>query len=301
MQGRNVTALRSIELGVTDLERAAHFYKAVWGLEPVGSWHGMYYFRAGNTEHHAVCIRETPQAALLGITLAAPDTAAVDRVYARALSASVKTTAAPAQLPAAGGGGYGVTLQSPEGLLVTISCDVAPVPEYPMDSTKPHNLTHVVINSADVATQMAFFIDVLGLRLSDTTDRMVFLRCGADHHTIALAHGDGLSLNHAAFEMHDIDGLMYGAGRLSAHGHDIEWGLGRHGPGNNVFAYFIDPDGFVVEYTTEMQQVDENTYQPCDAQYWASFPNRPCRWGVARKPSERLMAAMAGKNLAGAT
>jgi hypothetical protein len=107
-----------------------------------------------------------------------------------------------------------------------------------------------------------------------------------------------LSLNHAAFEMRDIDGLMYGAGRLIENGFNVEWGLGRHGPGNNVFSYFIDPDGFVVEYTTDMQQVDENTYQSNDASYWSTFPKRPCRWGVARKPSERLMASMSGKNLA---
>jgi catechol 2,3-dioxygenase len=65
-----------------------------------------------------------------------------------------------------------------------------------------------------------------------------------------------------------------------------------------VFSYFIDPDGFVVEYTTDMEQVDESTYQSKDARYWSAFPKRPCRWGVARRPSDRLMASMSGKNLA---
>lgn len=140
-------------------------------------------------------------------------------------------------------------------------------------------------------------MDILGFRLSDSTQRMDFLRCGADHHTIALAHGQALSLNHAAFEMKDIDALMYGAGRLVEHGYNIEWGLGRHGPGNNVFSYFIDPDGFVLEYTTDMEQIDEDTYLPKDPEYWSRFPKRPCRWGVANKPSNRLVAAMSGKAL----
>ena len=38
----------------------------------------------------------------------------------------------------------------------------------------------------------------------------------------------------------------------------IEWGVGRHGPGNNVFAYFIGPVGIVVEYTAEVLQVDDS-------------------------------------------
>ncbi len=35
--------------------------------------------------------------------------------------------------------------------------------------------------------------------------------------------------------------------------------VGRHGPGNNVFSYFIEPNGFVAEYTTELDQIDEAT------------------------------------------
>ena len=37
----------------------------------------------------------------------------------------------------------------------------------------------------------------------------------------------------------------------------IEWGPGRHGPGNNAFNYFIDPFGVVIEYTAEVEQIDD--------------------------------------------
>ena len=52
---------------------------------------------------------------------------------------------------------------------------------------------------------------------------------------------------------------MRGAGRMRKAGYNVEWGLGRHGPGNNVFTYFVEPNGFVTEYTTEVDQVDEAT------------------------------------------
>jgi catechol 2,3-dioxygenase len=97
-----------------------------------------------------------------------------------------------------------------------------------------------------------------------------------------------------AYEMSDIDGLMRGAGRMKQSGFNIEWGVGRHGPGNNVFTYFVEPNGFVTEYTTDVEQVDEATYMKHDAAYWRSFPGRPCRWNMAGHPSNRLKVAMAG-------
>jgi catechol 2,3-dioxygenase-like lactoylglutathione lyase family enzyme len=298
MKDCTVTGLRSIELGVTELERATKFYSDAWGLELVAADGDTRYFRGNSTEHHVVSLKEVDAAVVLGITLAAPDEASIDRLYAEAPKAGITVLEKPRQLPAAAGGGYGLVLEGPEHLQVTVSCGVAQCPQANSDHSKPYNLTHVVLNSADVPKQIKFFCDFLGFRISDSTARMEFMRCGSDHHSIALAYGDSLSLNHAAFEMENIDGLMYGAGRLIEYGYPIEWGLGRHGPGNNVFSYFIDPDGFVVEYTTEMQQIDENSYQAQDSQYWAAFPKRPCRWGVARKPSDRLMASMSGKNLA---
>jgi catechol 2,3-dioxygenase len=152
----------------------------------------------------------------------------------------------------------------------------------------------VVLNSVRIGDEVDFFKDLLGFKLSDSTQMMEFIRCSADHHSVALARAQGPSLNHMAYEMANIDGLMRGAGRLKQCGFNIEWGLGRHGPGDNVFTYFVEPNGFVTEYTTEIQQVDEADYEAHDAQYWDKFPMRPCRWGTGGHPSNRLKAAFAG-------
>ena len=158
----------------------------------------------------------------------------------------------------------------------------------------PSKLSHVVLNSAKIDQQTSFFIDVLGFQRSDTTDMMEFVRCSRDHHSIAMARGNGPTLNHMAYEVESIDGLMRGAGRMKKHGFNVEWGIGRHGPGDNVFGYFVEPNGFVVEYTAEVQQVDEATYEAHDAEYWRKFPMRPCRWGMAGMPSNRFKAAAGG-------
>ena len=178
---------------------------------------------------------------------------------------------------------------------MSISSDGTQHPDVVLDRSRPTKISHVVLNSADADEQMPFFIDVLGFRRSDSTHMMEFLRCCSDHHSIAIVRGSGPSLNHVAYELPNIDGLMRGTGRVKRNGFDIEWGVGRHGPGNNVFSYFIEPNGFVAEYTTELDQIDEATHVPQDAQYWDKvMPTRGDRWGTAGPPSNRMQFAMSG-------
>ena len=122
---------------------------------------------------------------------------------------------------------------------------------------------------------------------------MHFIRCSTDHHSIAFARMGAPSLNHVAFEVPSFDALMRGAGRMKAHGFSVEWGVGRHGPGDNIFTYFIEPNGLVVEYTAEVEQIDEATHMPCTPEDWKHTGN-PDRWGFAEMPSERVRAAMGG-------
>src|SRR5262245_12598729 len=294
MNHARVTGLRSIELGVTNLTASAGFYSAVWGLEPVVADGETIHLRANGTEHHAVTLRERPTAGLLGVHFAAATREAVDALHARAKAAGVKVTSTPIELPRSAGGGYGFQFNTPEGHTLNIAADVSRHQNTNNDSSVPNKLSHVVLNSAKIDEQTSFFVDVLGFKLSDKTDMMEFVRCSADHHSIAMARGNGPNLNHMAYEVGSIDGLMRGAGRLKKHGFNVEWGVGRHGPGNNVFSYFVEPNGFVVEYTAEVEQVDEATYKARNADYWRNFPMRPCRWGMALHPSNRFRTAASG-------
>jgi catechol 2,3-dioxygenase-like lactoylglutathione lyase family enzyme len=294
MTSAKVTGLRSVELGVTNLTQSAAFYSHIWGLEPVVSEGDTVHLRGNGPEHHAVTLRERPKAGLLGVHFAASDRTAVDALHAMAKAAGVNIAGAPADLPQSAGGGYGFRFNTPDGHVLNISADVARHPNTVNDRSKPQKLSHVVLNSTNIDQQTAFFIDTLGFKLSDKTDMMDFVRCSADHHSIAMARGNGPCLNHMAYEMANIDGLMRGAGRMKTSGFNVEWGLGRHGPGDNVFTYFIEPNGFVVEYTTEIEQVDEATYMVHDAEYWRNFPGRPCRWNMAGHPSNRFKAAASG-------
>lgn len=66
---------------------------------------------------------------------------------------------------------------------------------------------------------------------------------------VVLAEAPTNGLNHVAFLMPDTESVMRGSGRVVDQGYPIGSDVGRHGPGDNVFAYFVDPQGVVVEYT----------------------------------------------------
>jgi len=294
MANSTVTGVRSIELGVRDLHQSAEFYTKVWALEEVSAAGDTMHFRATGGEHHVLTIRERPQASLLGVHFAVADRGAVDQLCAKAKGYGVAIADDPAPLDASAGGGYGFRFETPDGLPMTISSDSAQHPDVVVDRSRPTKISHVVLNSARTDDQVPFFIDVLGFKLSDSTHMMEFLRCSADHHSIAIFRNNGPSLNHVAYELPNIDGLMRGAGRLKRSGFDVEWGVGRHGPGSNVFSYFIEPNGFVAEYTTELDQLDDATHVPQDASYWQKMMPNPDRWGLAGPPSNRMRAAMSG-------
>jgi hypothetical protein len=77
-----------------------------------------------------------------------------------------------------------------------------------------------------------------------------------------------------------------GAGRMRDCGFPIEWGVGRHGAGNNVFAYFAGPEEFPIELTGELLPIDD-TYVPHGPDYWRYPPGRLDQWGVTEPHTPR--------------
>jgi len=69
-----------------------------------------------------------------------------------------------------------------------------------------------------------------------------------------------------------------------------QWGPGRHGPGDNAFNYFVDPFGIVIEYTAEIEQIDD-TYQAGRPEDWTWPLGRNDQWGIGQMPTEQLKQA----------
>jgi catechol 2,3-dioxygenase-like lactoylglutathione lyase family enzyme len=259
-----VTEIRYVGYGVKDLEAERRFYENEWGLEPVPSDDSMAWFKArGHEEHHVVRLRAADENRIDVVALAADSRADVDALCQKLKDTGSRVVYEPRELTTPGGG-YGFRFFSPEGIQFEISSDVAraSVAEVARWDGVPVKISHIVFHSPDHQAFVKWFVDVLGFKVSDWLgDFICFLRCNSEHHRIAVLPGPPC-LNHVAYDMVGVDGMMRGAHRLKVKGTPIQWGPGRHTAGGKTFSYFVTPGGFAVEYTAELEVADFESHEP---------------------------------------
>lgn len=285
-----IAGLRSVALNVPDLARAEAFYTRVWHLDVAARTADAIYLRGTGADHHLLALHQGgPQAQIRHVTFRARSAQALHEIAGAAERAGARVQQPPSPLDEPGGG-VGLTIRDPDGRLLQVVHGDARHADAHEAKDRPSRLAHVVLNSRDVAATQRFFEQALAFRLSDRTRIMAFMNCDRDHHSVALGDADNDALNHIAFVMPDLDSVMRGGGRMRDAGHAIEWGPGRHGPGNNAFNYFVDPFGVVIEYTAEVEQIDES-YRVGGPDDWKWPPGRVDQWGISQPPSPRLKEA----------
>jgi hypothetical protein len=144
-------------------------------------------------------------------------------------------------------------------------------------------LGHVVLQTTKYLEALDWYLNNLGMIVSDflyfpgQRDRgptMSFIRCDrgatpADHHTLAMALGPANRYVHSAYQVCDLDALAVGGEYLRKRGYFRSWGIGRHVQGSQLFDYWRDPDGFMVEHFADGDMFD-NTLEPGWAPFTAS-------------------------------
>ena len=285
-------ALRSVSLHCTSVADALAFYETGWGLEVVHSDDSSAYLRGTGPEHHILDLHLNGKRGLRHVAFAVATPQAVDAAAARLQSDGIALEHEPKHNEGVGGG-YSFGFRDPEGRLVVISSSLDSVAPRDVAAPVPTELSHVVLNTADFEATTEFWTSVVGLRISDwSEDQMVFLRCNSQHHSIAFNRAEWTSVNHIAYNLPSIDAFMKSIGRLRHAGHAPLWGPGRHGPGDNAFAYYGDPVGYVPEITTGLSVVDESKWVP---RVWQRVAEQSDLWGTAGPPSAEARERMAGE------
>jgi catechol 2,3-dioxygenase len=274
-----VRGVRSVEIEMSQPERAAEFYGTVWNLTEVERENGSIWFRGTGPYHHILAIHPARNgAAVRRLTFDA-----ADRDVVQALHKAVATSGCPCEAPHdidAPGGGYGFGFVDGEGRNLAIVCDVRDHAGHADAPDRPRKIAHVNLNAAQLEKTNDFLVDVLGFRRVDHSGPLHFFHCdNPDHSSIVTCTATTPTLNHVSFEMPDLESVMRGGGRMRDNGYAIEWGPGRHGSGNNVFCYFAGPEEFPIEYTAEVLQIDD-TYEFHGPDYWKWPPGRLDRWGI---------------------
>lgn len=292
-----VTALRSVEISTPDLVGSVDFYTRVWGLTIAAETDGKVFLSATGDDFHVLELKAGDKAELRKTTFRAASADALAALLARCRDAgcTVMRDLGPADAPS---DGDRFVVREPQGAVLEFVHGDLRKPGK-MVENQVMRLAHVNINSSEIEALSSFYQEVLGFQLTDRSKMMAFLRCNDDHHAVVLAEAPVNGLNHIAFLMPDLESVMRGSGRVVDHGHPIGWGVGRHGPGDNVFAYFVDPTGVVVEYTAEVLQVDD-TYRVKGPDEWVWPPGRTDHWGIAPPKSEVCKKAQVSVGFAGA-
>ena len=123
---------------------------------------------------------------------------------------------------------------------------------------QPRRLSHVLLFTPDVARQVAFYTEVLGLRLSDRSGDIIAFMHGphaSDHHLIAFAKSHAPGLHHSSWDVGSLDDVGLGAEMMKDKGYTKGWGVGRHVLGSNYFYYVQDPWRSWAEYSFDIDFV----------------------------------------------
>jgi len=170
-----------------------------------------------------------------------------------------------------------------------MAIDQAKVEELKRHYVKPRELPfkigklgHIVINCADLERSLKFYTEIMGFEVSDiypsdmAPGGMAFLRCGPDHHTIALVgsmdkskRNDNYELNHIAFEVATLDEVLAARAHLEQHKVPVDFD-GRRRAGVQIAVEFRDPDNHRIEIFWGLDQLASGQKaRPSEEWKWA--------------------------------
>ncbi|HEY4410860.1 MAG TPA: VOC family protein [Acidimicrobiia bacterium] len=286
-----------LEFEKPDLERTEQF-AAAFGFTTTLRTSDELHLRGSDPGSPCVIVRQAPRSRFVGPTFRAADSGDVGRL-AKATGANVE------QLPETLGG-RAVTLIDPNGMPVRVVTDAHELPALPAPTPLTFNfgheavrtnslqrpprqpavvqrLGHVVVQTTKYRESLDWYLEHFGLLVSDflyypgQRERgpiLSFNRCDkgstvSDHHTLVLALGPHNRYLHSAYQVSDLDTLAAGGEYLLDRGYHRSWGIGRHVEGSQIFDYWRDPDGLLVEHFTDGDMFD-NTFETGWAQFSAS-------------------------------
>lgn len=292
-----VQDLAWLEFHKPDLVRAEAFAQT-FGFTTLLRTDDELHLRGTDAGGPCVLIRRGPRSRFAGMAFRAADEADVRRL---ATATETVTHELPETL-----GGLAVDLVDPSGIPVKVVAGIHDVEALPAQAAHTFNfghelrranatqrppreparvqrLGHLVLQTTKYREALDWYLDHLGMIVSDflyfpgQRDRgpaMSFIRCDrgrtpTDHHTLAIALGPSNRYVHSAYQVCDLDALAAGGELLKSHGYQRSWGIGRHIQGSQIFDYWRDPDGFLVEHFTDGDMFDA-TLEPGWAPFTAS-------------------------------
>ncbi|MGO9061319.1 MAG: 2,4,5-trihydroxytoluene oxygenase [Candidatus Binataceae bacterium] len=299
---RGITDIHHVIYGHPDLDAAEGFYRD-FGMITAERDAERLYLRGTGPASYVYVAQRAPRPGFIAVALAVESLAALRRC------AALPGAAGPEPLDGFGGG-QRVSLRDPDGYCIDLVHGITPAAALPMRpaltintaSDKPRRgavqrpqraaaqilrLGHVALFVSNFARSREWYERTLGMLTSDvlykgSPDKPVggFLRCDrgedwVDHHTIALFESPTVHIHHSSYEVQDLDMLMMGHEWLRAQNRKPLWGVGRHVLGSQIFDYWWDTAGHLVEHFSDgdlLQARQQTGFTPNTA-------DALCQWG----------------------
>jgi catechol 2,3-dioxygenase len=180
-----------------------------------------------------------------------------------------------------------IALRDPDGNIIVFTPPVADEAggegEGASAALPAATLQHFGMRTTNLPAMLAFYTEQLGFVLSDAVKdpegilRACFLRTDRLHHSLALFFAPVSCFDHQSFEAPDWHSMRVWGDHMAAIKVPIVWGIGRHGPGNDVFFMVRDPDGNLAEISAEIEHCEPDR----PAGQWAHEERTLNLWGMA--------------------
>ena len=269
-----------------DLIRAEAFANA-FGFVTVARTADELLLRGSDAGPVCLIVRRGPRSRFGGVAFAAREDADLVRL---ADTHDVRVQPLPDRI-----GGMVVTVRDPNGVPVEVVSGTDDLPALPSQEPRPiyvgndvtrsmsvqrpprepaavQRLGHMVLQTTCFRRSLDWYLQNFGMLVSDFQyfqkqrsrgPVLAFIRCDngsvvSDHHSIVLALGAEARYVHSAYQVCDIDALAAGGEYLKQAGFFRSWGIGRHIQGSQIFDYWRDPDGFLVEHFIDSDMFDDS-------------------------------------------
>jgi catechol 2,3-dioxygenase-like lactoylglutathione lyase family enzyme len=177
--------------------------------------------------------------------------------------------------------GEAVVFNDTKGTTLEIFSDFIFTPEdNTFNGIMPQKFGHIAYRCPDVQEVVKFYCDVLGFRISDWRgDFFAFLRCSRDHHTLNFLRSASTAVSHLAFEVRDWSEIKRACDLLAHSNIKLTWGPIRHIIGHNIAIYHKNPDGVVIEFFCDLDQIHDEELGFFEPRPWhQDRPQRPKVW-----------------------
>ena len=143
-------------------------------------------------------------------------------------------------------------------------------------------LQHITFSSKNVNNFIEFYRDILGFKVSDKVVNKngdlttCFMRSSQEHHTVACFLSKKAGLDHHSYEAGTWEEIKNWCDHFGNEKIELFWGPGRHGPGNNLFAFIEDSDKNKIEISAELETIHDRPVK-----IWRHEPRTLNLWGKA--------------------